>query len=85
MGDLALGIDCSSTASKVVAWDRSGKAVGEGRRRWSRSACGRSTVSSGRRTGGRRPSSPSPIPWSSFLGGEAQAGAGAGVDETARR
>jgi glycerol-3-phosphate dehydrogenase len=22
MGDLALGIDCSSTASKVVAWDR---------------------------------------------------------------
>jgi xylulokinase len=31
MGDLALGIDCSSTASKVVAWDRSGKAVGEGR------------------------------------------------------
>jgi len=31
MGDLALGIDCSSTASKVVAWDRSGKAVAEGR------------------------------------------------------
>jgi len=31
MGDLALGIDCSSTASKVVAWDRSGKAVSEGR------------------------------------------------------
>ncbi len=31
MGDLALGIDCSSTAAKVVAWDRSGKAAGEGR------------------------------------------------------
>src|SRR6266508_2585396 len=31
MGELALGIDCSSTASKVVAWDRSGKAAGEGR------------------------------------------------------
>jgi glycerol-3-phosphate dehydrogenase len=26
MGDLALGIDCSSTASKVVAWDRNGLA-----------------------------------------------------------
>jgi glycerol-3-phosphate dehydrogenase (NAD(P)+) len=26
MGDLALGIDCSSTASKVVAWDRTGLA-----------------------------------------------------------
>jgi xylulokinase len=31
MGDLALGIDCSTTAAKVVAWDRSGKAAGEGR------------------------------------------------------
>jgi sugar (pentulose or hexulose) kinase len=31
MADLALGIDCSSTASKVVAWDRSGKPAGEGR------------------------------------------------------
>jgi xylulokinase len=31
MGDLALGIDCSSTAAKVVAWDRSGKAAAEGR------------------------------------------------------
>ncbi len=31
MGDLALGIDCSSTAAKVVAWDHSGKAAGEGR------------------------------------------------------
>jgi xylulokinase len=31
MGDLVLGIDCSSTAAKVVAWDRSGKAAGEGR------------------------------------------------------
>ena len=31
MGDLALGIDCSTTACKVVAWDRSGKAVGEAR------------------------------------------------------
>jgi xylulokinase len=31
MGDLALGIDCSSTAAKAVAWDRSGKTVGEGR------------------------------------------------------
>jgi sugar (pentulose or hexulose) kinase len=30
-GDLALGIDCSTTAAKVVAWDRGGKAVGEGR------------------------------------------------------
>jgi hypothetical protein len=26
MGDLALGIDCSSTAAKVVAWDRNGLA-----------------------------------------------------------
>ncbi len=31
MGDLALGIDCSTTAAKVVAWDRSGKAAAEGR------------------------------------------------------
>jgi sugar (pentulose or hexulose) kinase len=31
MAGLALGIDCSSTASKVVAWDRSGKPAGEGR------------------------------------------------------
>src|ERR671930_46230 len=31
MADLALGIDCSTTAAKVVAWDRSGKAAGEGR------------------------------------------------------
>jgi xylulokinase len=31
MKDLVLGIDCSTTASKVVAWDREGKPVGEGR------------------------------------------------------
>ena len=31
MRDLVLGIDCSTTAAKVVAWDRAGKAVGEGR------------------------------------------------------
>ena len=31
MGDLALGIDCSTTAAKVVAWDRSGKAAAEAR------------------------------------------------------
>jgi sugar (pentulose or hexulose) kinase len=31
MVDLAVGIDCSSTAAKVVAWDRGGKAAGEGR------------------------------------------------------
>jgi sugar (pentulose or hexulose) kinase len=31
MGDLALGIDCSTTATKVVAWDRGGKPVAEGR------------------------------------------------------
>src|SRR5919204_474759 len=31
MADLALGIDSSTTATKVVAWDRSGKAAGEGR------------------------------------------------------
>ena len=31
MADLVLGVDCSTTASKVVAWDRDGKAVGEGR------------------------------------------------------
>jgi len=31
MADLVLGVDCSTTASKVVAWDRDGKAVAEGR------------------------------------------------------
>jgi sugar (pentulose or hexulose) kinase len=31
MRDLVLGVDCSTTAAKVVAWDRGGKAVGEGR------------------------------------------------------
>lgn len=31
MGDLALGIDCSTTAVKAVAWDHSGKAAGEAR------------------------------------------------------
>jgi sugar (pentulose or hexulose) kinase len=31
MKDLVLGIDCSTTASKVVAWDGEGKALGEGR------------------------------------------------------
>src|SRR6266511_1482378 len=31
MGDLAIGIDCSTTAAKVVAWDRSGKAAAEAR------------------------------------------------------
>jgi sugar (pentulose or hexulose) kinase len=31
MTDLVLGIDCSTTASKAVAWDRDGKAVAEGR------------------------------------------------------
>jgi sugar (pentulose or hexulose) kinase len=31
MRDLEPGIDCSTTAAKVVAWDRAGKAVGEGR------------------------------------------------------
>ncbi len=30
-GDLVLGIDCSTTASKAVAWDRAGRAVAEGR------------------------------------------------------
>jgi sugar (pentulose or hexulose) kinase len=29
--DLVLGIDCSTTASKAVAWDRDGVAVVEGR------------------------------------------------------
>ncbi len=29
--DLVLGIDCSTTASKAVAWDRDGRAVAEGR------------------------------------------------------
>ena len=28
--DLVLGVDCSTTACKVVAWDRAGKAVAEG-------------------------------------------------------
>ncbi len=31
MADLVLGVDCSTTACKVVAWDRAGKAVAEGR------------------------------------------------------
>jgi sugar (pentulose or hexulose) kinase len=31
MRDLVLGIDCSTTASKVVAWDRDGKVLAEGR------------------------------------------------------
>jgi sugar (pentulose or hexulose) kinase len=31
MADLVLGIDCSTTASKAVAWDREGKPVAEGR------------------------------------------------------
>lgn len=31
MKDLVLGIDCSTTAAKVVAWDREGRPVGEGR------------------------------------------------------
>jgi sugar (pentulose or hexulose) kinase len=31
MRDLVLGIDCSTTASKAVAWDCEGKAAGEGR------------------------------------------------------
>jgi xylulokinase len=31
MADLVLGVDCSTTASKVIAWDRDGKAAGEGR------------------------------------------------------
>lgn len=31
MSDLVLGVDCSTTASKVLAWDRNGRAVGEGR------------------------------------------------------
>ncbi len=31
MRDLALGIDCSTTAVKVVAWGRDGKAAAEGR------------------------------------------------------
>jgi sugar (pentulose or hexulose) kinase len=31
MSDLVLGIDCSTTASKVVAWDRGGKPLAEGR------------------------------------------------------
>jgi sugar (pentulose or hexulose) kinase len=29
--DLVIGIDCSTTATKAVAWDRGGKAVAEGR------------------------------------------------------
>lgn len=31
MGDLVLGVDCSTTASKAIAWDRTGEAAGEGR------------------------------------------------------
>jgi xylulokinase len=31
MPDLLLGIDCSTTAAKAVAWDRGGKARIEGR------------------------------------------------------
>jgi sugar (pentulose or hexulose) kinase len=31
MTDVVLGIDCSTTASKVLAWDRDGKPDGEGR------------------------------------------------------
>jgi len=31
MGDVVLGVDCSTTASKVIAWDRDGKAIAEGR------------------------------------------------------
>jgi sugar (pentulose or hexulose) kinase len=31
MSDLVLGVDCSTTASKVIAWDRNGKALAEGR------------------------------------------------------
>lgn len=31
MTDVVLGIDCSTTACKAVAWDRGGNAVGEGR------------------------------------------------------
>ena len=31
MSDLVLGVDCSTTASKVIAWDRHGKALAEGR------------------------------------------------------
>jgi glycerol kinase len=29
--DIVLGIDCSTTASKAVAWDRDGRVVAEGR------------------------------------------------------
>ena len=47
--DLVLGIDCSTTASKAIAWDRDGTAVAEGRSplamshphpRWSEQAAG---------------------------------------------
>ena len=31
-GDLVIGIDCSTTATKAVVWDRDGRAVAEGRR-----------------------------------------------------
>jgi xylulokinase len=31
MSDLVLGVDCRTTASEVIAWDRHGKAVAEGR------------------------------------------------------
>lgn len=31
MGDLVVGVDCSTTACKAIAWDRDGRAAGEGR------------------------------------------------------
>jgi xylulokinase len=31
MGDVVLGVDCSTTASKAIAWDRTGAPAGEGR------------------------------------------------------
>ena len=31
MGDLVLAVDCSTTASKAIAWDREGNAVAEAR------------------------------------------------------
>lgn len=31
MGDLVVGVDCSTTACKAIAWDAQGNAVGEGR------------------------------------------------------
>ena len=30
-GDLVIGIDSSTTATKAIAWDRRGRAVAEGR------------------------------------------------------